>query len=334
MKAAVTPADGNWLYYVNGDAAGHLVFFTDTRTSSPRPSRSATTTTGVVRRHDARGRAGPPGRPFALAGPAPRRLRRPGPGLDVRRDRLRGRRPARGARGPSRLGRLLLHDAAQAGRARGRRRGRRLRPADRRGQHADTDRRRSVAGRAHRRRRPGGRAGRSGTCGRPRPCVLGAGGTAQNALAALALDRPGAGSTCSCANRPARPNCRATAERLDLAVTVAVLTPDAAAPRTPTWWCRPCRSVPPTRSPREPGDRPRPCSTSSTTRGRPRSPRPSRAPAAAVVSGALDAVAPGARPRSALMTDRDGSARRHAGRAARGGARSAGPTPRLAGWGR
>ncbi|HTZ45636.1 MAG TPA: endolytic transglycosylase MltG [Jatrophihabitans sp.] len=29
LKAAVQPASGSWLYYVNGDAAGHLSFFTD-----------------------------------------------------------------------------------------------------------------------------------------------------------------------------------------------------------------------------------------------------------------------------------------------------------------
>ena len=29
LKAAVQPAAGSWMYYVNGDAAGHLSFFTD-----------------------------------------------------------------------------------------------------------------------------------------------------------------------------------------------------------------------------------------------------------------------------------------------------------------
>jgi UPF0755 protein len=29
LKAAITPDDGNWLYYVNGDAAGHLFFTND-----------------------------------------------------------------------------------------------------------------------------------------------------------------------------------------------------------------------------------------------------------------------------------------------------------------
>ena len=29
MQAAVAPADGDWLFYVNGDAAGHLVFTAD-----------------------------------------------------------------------------------------------------------------------------------------------------------------------------------------------------------------------------------------------------------------------------------------------------------------
>jgi UPF0755 protein len=29
LKAAITPVDGTWLYYVNGDADGHLAFFSD-----------------------------------------------------------------------------------------------------------------------------------------------------------------------------------------------------------------------------------------------------------------------------------------------------------------
>ena len=29
LQAAVKPATGTWMYYVNGDAAGHLSFFTD-----------------------------------------------------------------------------------------------------------------------------------------------------------------------------------------------------------------------------------------------------------------------------------------------------------------
>ena len=39
MQAAAHPATGNWLYYVNGDAAGHLFF-----TNSPAAFAKAAAT--------------------------------------------------------------------------------------------------------------------------------------------------------------------------------------------------------------------------------------------------------------------------------------------------
>ena len=166
------------------------------------------------------------------------------------------------------VGRLLVHDAAQAGGARAGGRGRPARGGGRCRQHAAATADGRLAGRDDRRRWHRRRAGRGAgpllrrddpRCRRHRPGRGRRGGRAPA--------RRGAPSWCATAT--GREPLRATAERLGVRRRRRRPAGRRGRARAPIWSSRHCRRTRPIGSPPGPGAPIRSCSTRSTTRGRP-----------------------------------------------------------------
>ena len=264
------------------------------RRRSPGPRPSARPAAGAAGSRDGgpagRGRRSAAGRsaPLAVAGAAPRGLRRAAgsTGATTRSTAASDELPGVLAERADWAGfscTMPLKHAALRGRRRGAPAGR----GGRLGEHARS--RAATAGSPTTPTSPGSSPPCASADAAPTAVtVLGAGGTAQAVLAALAELGVGRVHVARARRRPGPRPLLATAERVGVAGRAwRRSSPDASALGADAGGVDAAGAARPTRSPAPRGAPSRPCWTSPTTRGRPRWPRPPAAAGATVVSGAL-----------------------------------------------